>query len=104
MIVVCLHNAPPRLRGSLTRWLVQIAESTYVGQLSAREQERLHNHVAENLDAGAALFLTHREGHLSSRTIGPYPYAPIIRSGMLVSRKRRRKTPGQEASAPHARG
>ena len=35
MVVMTVELVPPRLRGALTRWLVEVAPGVYVGRLSA---------------------------------------------------------------------
>ena len=48
MIVVVVENVPPRLRGRLAVWLVEVRAGVYVGDVSARVREMLW----ETLEAG----------------------------------------------------
>ena len=40
MIVVVVSNAPPRLRGRLAAWVVEVRAGAYVGDYSARAHAR----------------------------------------------------------------
>lgn len=39
MVVVTLTDCPPKLRGDLTKWLMEINTGVYVGKVSARIRE-----------------------------------------------------------------
>lgn len=41
MVVMTLERVPPRLRGILTRWLVEIQTGVYVGRVSAAVRDLL---------------------------------------------------------------
>lgn len=52
MVVLVVLNAPPSLRGKLTRWLLQIKAGVYVGTLPARVRERVWKMTCESLRPG----------------------------------------------------
>ncbi|MEO0062405.1 MAG: hypothetical protein RLZZ08_965 [Pseudomonadota bacterium] len=54
MIVVVLVNAPPRLRGRLAAWLLEIRAGVYVGDYSARTRERIWEQVTGGIADGDA--------------------------------------------------
>ena len=54
MIVVSLSNCPPKLRGDITKWLVEINTGVYVGQVSARVRDELWKRITENVREGRA--------------------------------------------------
>ena len=54
MVVLCLTNCPPALRGDLTRWLMEIDTGVYAGNVSARVREELWNRVTKNIKDGRA--------------------------------------------------
>ena len=54
MIVVTLTDCPPRLRGDLSKWLLEINTGVYVGQMNARVREKLWERICENLPKGRA--------------------------------------------------
>ena len=54
MIVVSVTDCPPRLRGDLSKWLIEINTGVYVGRVSARVREELWKRICENLPRGRA--------------------------------------------------
>lgn len=48
MLVIVLENAPPRLRGRLAVWLLEIRAGVYVGNYSAK----VRGHIWEQVEAG----------------------------------------------------
>lgn len=54
MTVVVLSNCPPRLRGDLTKWMIEVNTNVYVGQFSARVRNELWNRICENVKSGQA--------------------------------------------------
>ena len=54
MIVVSLTNCPPKLRGDLTKWLIEINAGVYVGRVSARVRDELWQRICENVKDGRA--------------------------------------------------
>lgn len=57
MIVVVVSNAPPRLRGRLAAWLVEVRAGVYVGNYSARTREMIWQQVLAGLDEGDAVLV-----------------------------------------------
>lgn len=41
MVVIVMENGSPRLRGELTRWVLEAKPGVYVGNVSAMVRERL---------------------------------------------------------------
>ena len=41
MIVITLTDCPPKVRGDLSKWLLEISTGVYVGNLSARVRDEL---------------------------------------------------------------
>ena len=66
MIVVSLTNCPPKLRGDLSKWLLEINTGIYVGQVSARVREALWRRICENVGSGQAtmVFSANNEQHM----------------------------------------
>lgn len=62
MTVVCLTNCPPRLRGDLTKWLMEINTGVYVGRISARIRDELWKRITENIRPGQATMVFHAAG------------------------------------------
>lgn len=59
MIVVCVTNCPPKLRGDLSKWLLEINTGVYVGNVSARVREALWKRICENIVNGQATMVFH---------------------------------------------
>ena len=55
MLVIAVNNAPPRLRGRLAVWLLEIRAGVYVGDYSRRTREMIWQQVRESIDAGDAI-------------------------------------------------
>ena len=52
MIVIVLENAPPRLRGRLALWLLEVRAGVYVGDFGRRAREYFWQQVVEGRDPG----------------------------------------------------
>ena len=55
MLVIVVNNAPPRLRGRLAVWLLEIRAGVYVGNYSRRTREMIWSHVEAEIDDGDAI-------------------------------------------------
>ena len=55
MMVIAVSNAPPRLRGRLAVWLLEIRAGVYVGDYSARVRNRIWEQVCAGIDDGDGL-------------------------------------------------
>ena len=55
MLVIVVENAPPRLRGRLAVWLLELRAGVYVGNYSRRTRERIWNDVLGAIDDGNAV-------------------------------------------------
>ena len=49
MLVVVTENVPPRLRGRLAIWLLEVRAGVYVGDVSAKIQQQNERHHAKAL-------------------------------------------------------
>lgn len=52
MMVVVVENAPPRLRGRLAVWLLEIRAGVYVGTYSKRTREMIWEQVVTMIGEG----------------------------------------------------
>lgn len=57
MIVVVVSNAPPRLRGRLAAWLVEVRAGVYVGAYGARTRGMIWKQVETGIDQGDAVMI-----------------------------------------------
>ena len=52
MLVIAVNNAPPRLRGRLAIWLLEIRAGVYVGNYSRRTREMIWEDVRQEIGDG----------------------------------------------------
>ncbi|MCM2502574.1 type I-E CRISPR-associated endoribonuclease Cas2e [Aureimonas altamirensis] len=57
MMVIVLNNAPPRLRGRLAAWLLEVMANVFVGDYSARTRTRIWEQVEAYLEGGDAVMI-----------------------------------------------
>lgn len=55
MMVVVVNNAPPRLRGRLAVWLLEIRAGVYIGNYSARTRAMIWEQVCSLIEDGDAV-------------------------------------------------
>lgn len=55
MLVIAVNNAPPRLRGRLAVWLLEIRAGVYVGNYSRRTRDMIWRQVREEIADGDAI-------------------------------------------------
>ena len=55
MLVIAVNNAPPRLRGRLAVWLLEIRPGVYVGNYSRHTRETIWSQVRAHIGAGDAI-------------------------------------------------
>lgn len=55
MLVIVLESAPPRLRGFLARWLLEVRAGVFLGDYSVRVRERLWDVVCAEIEEGNAV-------------------------------------------------
>lgn len=57
MIVISMTNCPSKLRGDLSKWLMEINTGVYVGNVSARVREALWKRITDSLRDGQAVMV-----------------------------------------------
>lgn len=88
MLVIVVENAPPRLRGRLAVWLLEIRAGVYVGSVGRRIREMLWDQVTVGIEDGNAVMAwsTNAESGFSFETLGPSRRVPVEFDGVqLVS-------------------
>jgi len=88
MLVIVVENAPPRLRGRLAIWLLEVRAGVYVGKVSRRIREMIWNTVAVGLESGNAVmaWTTNTESGFDFETLGTNRRIPVEMEGIkLVS-------------------
>jgi len=88
MLVIVTENVPPRLRGRLAIWLLEIRAGVYVGNPSKRVREFIWSQVLEGVDDGNAVMAwsTNTESGYDFATVGANRRIPVDFDGLrLVS-------------------
>ena len=88
MLVVVTENVPPRLRGRLAVWLLEIRAGVYVGDVSRRIREMIWEQVTLLAQTGnvAMAWATNTESGFDFQTFGENRRVPIDYDGLrLVS-------------------
>ena len=88
MLVIVLENAPPRLRGRLAVWLLEVRAGIYVGNYSAKVREHIWTHVEVGIEQGNAVMAWHvnNEAGFDFVTLGTNRRIPVELDGAkLVS-------------------
>ena len=88
MLVIVVENVPPRLRGRLALWLVEVRAGVYVGDYSRRVREMVWQQVAAGIEDGNAVMIwsTNTESGFDFLTLGKNRRIPVELDGLkLVS-------------------
>ena len=88
MLVIAVDNAPPRLRGRLAVWLLEVRAGVYVGKYSAKVREMLWQQVVNGIEEGSAIMAwsAMTESGFEIRTLGRNRRVPVDYDGAkLVS-------------------
>ena len=88
MLVIVLENAPPRLRGRLAVWLLEIRAGVYVGNYSAKVRGYIWSQVEAGIEDGNAVMVwrTNNEAGFDFVTLGANRRTPVEMDGAkLVS-------------------
>lgn len=86
MLVIVLEAAPPRLRGRLALWLLEVRAGVYVGDYSARVREYLWSQVLEGIEDGNAVMCWRapNESGFDVRTLGRNRRVPVDFDGVRL--------------------
>lgn len=88
MLMVVTENVPPRLRGRLAIWLLEIRAGVYVGDTSKRIREMIWQQVIQLSDGGNVVmaWATNSESGFEFQTWGENRRIPVDLYGLrLVS-------------------
>lgn len=88
MLVIVVENAPPRLRGRLALWLLEVRAGVYVGKVSRRIREMIWDNVEKGIEDGNAVMTwsTNTESGYDVMTLGKNRRIPVELDGIkLVS-------------------
>ena len=88
MLVTVVENAPPRLRGRLAVWLLEVRAGVYVGKVSRRVRELIWDQIEMGIEDGNAVMVwtTNTESGFDFMTLGKNRRIPKEMDGVkLVS-------------------
>ena len=88
MLVIVVENVPPRLRGRLAIWLLEVRAGVYVGDVSRRVREMIWQNVEVGLEEGNAVMAwsINTESGFDFVTLGKSRRMPVEFDGLkLVS-------------------
>ena len=86
MLVIVLENVPPRLRGRMAVWLLEVRAGVYVGDVSKRVREMLWSQVEAGLEAGNAVmaWTAANESGFDLMTLGANRRVPVELDGLKL--------------------
>ena len=88
MSVIVVNNAPPRLRGRLAVWLLEIRAGVYVGNYSRRTREMIWEQVKAHIGDGDAIvaWATPSDAGYDFDTCGVNRRVPVDFDGLKLVR------------------
>ena len=86
MLVIVTNNAPPRLRGRLAVWLVEVRAGVYIGNYGNRVREMIWEQLEALLEEGDAVMAwsTNTESGFEFQTLGKNRRIPIDYDGLRL--------------------
>ncbi|MCE9782637.1 type I-E CRISPR-associated endoribonuclease Cas2e [Shewanella algae] len=88
LLVVVTENVPPRLRGRLAIWLLEVRAGVYVGDTSRKVREMIWHQISELAEEGNVVmaWATNTESGFEFQTLGENRRMPVDLDGLrLVS-------------------
>lgn len=88
MTIVVLTDCPPKLRGDLTKWFLEINTGVYVGNVNARVRDEIWTRICDNIKTGRAtmVFKTNNEQKMDFR-IHNSTWEPVDYDGIKLIRR-----------------
>ena len=86
MLVIVLENAPPRLRGRIAVWLLELRAGVYVGDVSRKVREMIWSQVELGIEEGNAViaWTTNTESGYDFMTLGKNRRIPKEMDGVKL--------------------
>jgi len=86
MLTVVTENVPPRLRGRLAIWLLEIRAGVYVGDVSRRIREMIWQQITQLADEGNVVmaWATNTESGFDFQTWGENRRMPVDYDGLRL--------------------
>lgn len=79
MLVIVTESIPERLRGYLSRWMLEVRAGVFLGDYSVKVREMLTKTINENIEDGNVViaWTTNNESGFDFETIGKNRRVPI---------------------------
>lgn len=86
MLVIVTNNVPPRLRGRLSAWLVEVRAGVYIGEYGKRVREMIWEQLEALIGDGDAVIAwsTNTESGFEFQTLGRNRRTPIDYDGLRL--------------------
>lgn len=86
MLVIVTNNVPPRLRGRLAAWLVEVRAGVYIGDYGQRVREMIYEQLEAMIEDGDAVIAwsTNNESGFEFQTLGTNRRIPIDYDGLRL--------------------
>jgi CRISPR-associated protein Cas2 len=80
MLVIVTEAVPDRLRGYLSRWLLEVRAGVFIGDYSVRVRDMLTKTMQDNIEDGNAVIAwsTNNESGFDFETIGTNRRIPVV--------------------------
>ena len=86
MLVVVTENVPPRLRGRLAVWLLEVRAGVYIGNVGRRIREMIWEQIIQLADEGNVVmaWATNTESGYEFQTHGENRRVPVDYDGLRL--------------------
>jgi CRISPR-associated protein Cas2 len=86
MMTIVLENVPKRLRGELTRWLLEPYPNVFIGHVSARVRDYLWEKCRKECKNGGVVqaWSTNTEQHFAVRMDGNTKRSVVVMEGLQL--------------------
>ena len=87
MMVIILESAPPRLRGRLAIWLLEVRAGVYLGEFNRKVREYIWDQVVQGIGSGNAVIAwrdPHNEAGFNFETLGTNRRLPVEFDGVRL--------------------
>lgn len=88
MVTIVTENVPPRLRGRLAIWLLEVRAGVYVGDISRRTREMIWQQLQEGYEDGSVVmaWASRSESGFDFQTLGANRREPVDHDGLRLVR------------------
>lgn len=85
-LVVVTENVPPRLRGRMAIWLLEVRAGVYIGDVSRRTREMIWQQLADGYESGSVVmaWASKHESGYEFQTLGTNRRIPVEFDGLSL--------------------